>query len=180
MVEGPGGHALEENIEQQNRTVNWPFNWLFRRSGSGTRKTVTFGDASEVSGALQWTIISLVVILALWYIATKVWGLPQEWYDYAEQVQAGLAADESYDQRDVLRDCEAAQEDPSAFGDLPECSYTQWLNERTLPSPVQVLEATWGFARDGYSGFTMWEHLWLSFSRLAKDLFWGVVPSACP
>ena len=175
MVEGPGGHALEENIEQQNRTVNWPFNWLFRRSGSSTRKTVTFGDAAEVSGALQWTIISLVVVLALWYIATRVWGLPQEWSEYAEQVRAGLAADESYDQRDVLRDCDAAAEDPSAFGDLPECSYTQWLNERTLPSPTQVLEAAWGFARDGYSGFTMWEHLWLSFSRLAKGLFWGVM-----
>ena len=57
MVEGPGGHALEENIEQQNRTVNWPFNWLFRKSGANTRKTVTFGDAAEVSGALQWTIL---------------------------------------------------------------------------------------------------------------------------
>ncbi|MYK76506.1 MAG: ABC transporter permease [Acidimicrobiaceae bacterium] len=175
MVEGPGGHALEENIDQQNRPVNWPFNWLFRRSGTGTRKTVTFGDAAEVSGALHWTIISVVAVVALWYIATKVWGLPQEWYDYAEEVRAGLSADESYEQRALLRDCDAAAEDPTAFpADLPECSYTQWLNERTLPSPLQVLEAAWGFARDGYSGFTMWEHLWLSFSRLAKGLFWGV------
>ena len=174
MVEGPGGHALKDNIEQQNRLVNWPFNWLFRKSGPSARKTVTFGDAAEVSGAFAWTVVSLVAILVLWFIATTVWGLPEEWYDHADEVRAGLPADESYDQRDVLRDCDAAAEDPAAFGDLPECSYTQWLNERTLPSPRQVWDAAWSFARDGYSGFTLWEHLWLSFSRLAKGLFWGV------
>ena len=29
-------------------------------------------------------------------------------------------------------------------------------------------------ARNGYSGFTLWQHLWSSFSRLVKGLFWGV------
>ena len=174
MVEGPGGHAIKENIEAQNRTENWPFNWLFRKKGQSARKTVTFGDAAEVSGALQWTILSLIMIMAVWFIATKVWGLPSEWSEHAEQVRAGLVAAESYEQRDLLRDCDAAAEDPAAFADLPECSYTQWLNERTLPSPNQVWDAAWDFARDGYSGYTLWDHLWLSFSRLAKGLFWGV------
>ena len=40
---------------------------------------------------------------------------------------------------------------------------------------MQLGAAGWNFARNGYSGFTMWEHLWLSFSRLAKGLFWGVM-----
>ena len=92
MVEGPGGHAVKENIELQNRTVNWPFNWLFRgKTGQSTRKTVTFGDAAEVSGALRWTIFSLIVILALWFISTRVWGLPEAWYDYADDVRAELS-----------------------------------------------------------------------------------------
>ena len=174
MADGPGGHALKDNIEQQNRPVNWPFNWLFRKSGQSARKTVTFGDAAEVSGALLWTVASLVVILLLWFVATTVWGLPSEWSDYAEDVRAGLTEDESYGQRDLLRDCERSVEEPGDFPGLPPCSYTQWLSERTLPSPLQVWDATWDFARNGYSGFTLWEHLWLSFSRLAKGLFWGV------
>ena len=175
MAEGPGGHALKDNIEQQNRLANWPFNWLFhQRGGSSARKTVTFGDAAEVSGAFLWTIVSLLVILVLWFISTTVWGLPDAWYDYADEVRAGLSEDESYGQRDLLRDCDNAADDPAAFPGLPECSYVQWLSEATLPSPVQVAEATWDFARNGYSGFTVWQHLWLSFSRLAKGLFWGV------
>ena len=174
MVEGPGGHAVGDNIEQQNRQVNWPFNWLFRKRGSSARKTVTFGDAAEVSGALLWTVVSLIVILLLWFIATTVWGLPDEWNQHAEDVRAGLSVNESYGQRDLLRDCDNAADDPSEFPGLPPCSYVQWLSEQTLPSPVQVAEATWDFARNGYSGFTVWQHLWLSFSRLAKGLFWGV------
>ena len=175
MAEGPGGHALDDNIDQQNRIANWPFNWLFSKRGQSTRKTVTFGDAAEVSGALRWTVVSLIVILVLWFISTTVWGLPQEWYDHADEVRAGLSADESYGQRDLLRDCDAAEDDPSLFPGLPACSYTQWLSESTLPSPIQVWDASWDFARNGYSGFTLWQHLWLSFSRLAKGLFWGVV-----
>ena len=174
MVEGPGGHALKDNIEQQNKMTNWPFNWLFRRRGSDARKTVTFGDAAEVSGALLWTIISLIVILLLWFISTTVWGLPDEWNQYADEVRAGLSEDESYGQRDLLRDCDNSADSPGDFPGLPPCSYVQWLSESTLPSPVQVAEATWDFARNGYSGFTVWQHLWLSFSRLAKGLFWGV------
>ena len=174
MAEGPGGHALKDNIDQQSRQSNWPFNWMFRKKGASARKTVTFGDASEVSGALPWTIASLVVILFVWFIATTVWGLPSEWSDYGEEVRAGLTEDERYRQRDLLRDCDKAADDPSEFPGLPPCSYTQWLSESTLPHPLQVWDATWDFARNGYSGFTLWQHLWVSFSRLAKGLFWGV------
>ena len=174
MAEGPGGHALKDNIEQQAKQSNWPFNWMFQKKGASARKTVTFGDASEVRGALPWTLASLVVILLVWFLATTVWGLPSEWSDYAEEVRAGLAEDERYRQRDLLRDCDKAADDPSDFPGLPPCSYTQWLDESTLPHPLKVWDAAWDFASNGYSGFTMWQHLWVSFSRLAKGLFWGV------
>ena len=174
MAEGPGGHALKDNIDQQARQSNWPFNWMFQKKGASARKTVTFGDASEVSGALPWTVASLVVILLVWFLATTVWGLPSEWSDYGEEVRAGLSEDERYRQRDLLRDCDKAADDLSEFPGLPPCSYTQWLSESTLPQPLQVWDAAWDFARNGYSGFTLWQHLWVSFSRLAKGLFWGV------
>ena len=174
MAEGPGGHALKDNIEQQNRMSNWPFNAMFRSKGADARKTVTFGDAAEVSGALPWTVASLAVIILVWFMATTVWGLPSEWTDYADEVRAGLDEDESYRQRDLLRDCDRSANNPEDFPGLPDCSYTQWLSARILPGPGQVWDAAWDFARNGYSGFTLWQHLWLSFSRLAKGLFWGV------
>jgi len=138
-------------------------------------KTVTFGDASEVSGAVAWTLISLVVILVVWFVATNVWGLPSEWRDYGAEVQAGLGPDESYAERDLLRDCEASQDNPGDYPGLPPCSYTQWLSERVMPGPFQLWGAMWSFALDGYSTFTLWEHLWDSFSRLIKGLFWGII-----
>ena len=147
----------------------------YSREGSAQGKTVTFGDASEVKGSLGWTIPSLLVILAVWFVATNVWGLPGEWSDHGETVRAGLGADESYEQRDLLRDCDSYASDPAAYPGLPPCSYTQWVSERVLPSPGQLLSAAWDFAVHGYSDYTMWEHLWLSFSRLAKGLFWGMV-----
>ena len=175
MAEGPGGHALGDNIDQQNRLANWPFVWLFRKQGQSARKTVTFGDASEVSGALLWTVGSLISVIFIWVIATTVWGLPSEWSRYGEEVRAGLNEGETYGQRDLLRDCDQFADNPDNYPPgLPACSYTQWLSESTLPHPLQVWDAAWDFARNGYSGFTLWQHLWLSFSRLAKGLFWGV------
>ena len=174
MAEGPGGHAIKDNIDQQAKQSNWPFNWMFHKREANARKTVTFGDAAEVGGALKWTVASLTVILLVWFMATTVWGLPSEWVDYGEEVRAGLSEDESYRQRDLLRDCEKSADDPSDYPGLPPCSHTQWLSESTLPHPLQVWDAAWDFARNGYSGFTLWQHLWVSFSRLAKGLFWGV------
>ncbi len=174
MTEGFGVFASRDSIEQQGQQGNWMLNLMFRKKGSSARKTVTFGDAAEVGGALQWTVASLTVILLVWFMATTVWGLPSEWVDYGEEVRAGLSEDESYRQRDLLRDCEKSADDPSDYPGLPPCSYTQWLSESTLPHPLQMWDAAWDFARNGYSGFTLWQHLWVSFSRLAKGLFWGV------
>ena len=158
-------------------TLRLNLSQLRRRQGEGpsTRKTVTFGDASEVSGALRWTIISLVAIVAVWFIATTVWGMPSAWNEYADEVRANLEEGENYRQRDLLRDCDRSIEAPEEFPGLPRCTYTQWINERTLPSPLQVVEAGWDFGRHGYSDVTLWEHVWDSFSRLAKGLFWGVI-----
>lgn len=172
--EGHSDHALRSTLGNVSSVLRRPFGRWSGSTGQSARKTVTFGDAAEVSGAFRWTVASLLVIIAVWYISTTVWGMPAEWYAYADDVRANLTENESYRQRDLLRDCDAAAEAPEDFPGLPPCSYTQWINERTLPSPLQVVEAGWDFGRNGYSDVTLWEHIWDSFSRLAKGLFWGV------
>ena len=174
-TEGHSDHAVTSTSGNVSSALRRPFGRWSGPAGQSARKTVTFGDATEVSGALRWSLISLLVILVIWFIGTNVWGMPAEWNDYAAEVRAGLTEDESYRQRDLLRDCERSAEHPEEFPGLPGCSYTQWINERTLPSPQQVFEAGWDFGRNGYSDVTLWEHVWDSFSRLAKGLFWGVV-----
>lgn len=176
----PAGYTEEgrsaESLASTFRSTALSFNPFGRRGdATSARKTVTFGDASEVRGSTRWTLISLGVIIGLWFVATRVWGLPTEWNDYADDIRAELSEDVSYGQRDLLRDCERAAESPEDYPGLPECSFTQWLGEGTLPSPTQVWDATWDFAREGYSGFTLWQHVWISFSRLIKGLFWGVM-----
>ena len=42
--------------------------FLFRRKGASARKTVTFGDASEVSGSPMWSITALITLMAVWYL----------------------------------------------------------------------------------------------------------------
>lgn len=39
-----------------------------RRKGRRSRKTVTFGDASEVSGSPAWSVLSLLALMAVWYL----------------------------------------------------------------------------------------------------------------
>ena len=35
--------------------------------GSGTRKTVTFGDAAEVKGSPGWSVVSLLGLFGIWW-----------------------------------------------------------------------------------------------------------------
>lgn len=161
-AKGLGARLRQITVERSRRT--------------DARKTVTFGDASEVSGSLLWSCVALVVIGFFWYISTAVWDLPAEWTEYAEERRAQLDEGEAYRPRQLLKDCEKHQDSPENYpASLPACSYTQWVPEQILPSPAQVGSAGWDFLREGYSGFTAWQHIWASLSRLLKGLLWGVV-----
>ena len=37
------------------------------RKGAGARKTVTFGDASEVKGSPAWSVASLLFVVLVWW-----------------------------------------------------------------------------------------------------------------
>lgn len=149
----------------------------FKGSGAGSaRKTVTFGDASEVRSSLPAAMMMMAVIIGVWFLATTVWGMPDEWNSYAAEQRSGLETGELYRQRELLKDCDSHAGDPSSFpADLPACSYTQWVREQILPHPSQVFTAGIDFAVDGYSGFTFWQHTWASMARLMKGLFWGTL-----
>lgn len=41
---------------------------LFRRKGASARKTVTFGDASEISGSSLWSVTALITLMLVWYL----------------------------------------------------------------------------------------------------------------
>ena len=42
-----------------------------RNRSAGARKTVTFGDASEVKGSPSWSIASLIFLLLVWWWSTR-------------------------------------------------------------------------------------------------------------
>ncbi len=41
---------------------------LFGRKGASARKTVTFGDASEISGSSLWSVTALITLMLVWYL----------------------------------------------------------------------------------------------------------------
>ena len=66
---------IDEIVDPKAKITPQPGNtfWqrLFRdRKSPNTRKTVTFGDASEVTSSRGWLVISVIALLALWYLLT--------------------------------------------------------------------------------------------------------------
>ncbi len=68
MAEGEGGQGLATiQIETESRSSVNPFG-LFRRTDSAdARKTVRFGDAAAVRSKPLWSLLSLVILMLLWW-----------------------------------------------------------------------------------------------------------------
>ena len=47
--------------------------WSLGGRKKNKRKTVTFGDASEVSTSILWAVGTLIVLGFTWWISTTVW-----------------------------------------------------------------------------------------------------------
>jgi len=128
-----------------------------RRSGANARKTVTFGDGSAVTGSPMWSLISVFVVIVLWYLATRQWGLPSDFKALADQ--------NDWNAVEVVRNCE----------DTPGCSFTEVLNDRTLPDPWDVVLAFKTLATDGYRNVSLWDHIFASLRRVFLGLSLGVL-----
>jgi len=121
------------------------------------RKTVTFGDASAVTGNFWVGILTLVVLIVVWYLLTKVWGMPAAFRTNA--------LDEGLNEIELLRSCT----------DAADCSYTQILNARTMPAPWDVVAAFGNLWSEGFRNVTLWDHTWFSLRRVFIGLSLGVL-----
>lgn len=128
-----------------------------RRANNIQRKTVTFGDASAVTGNFAAGIITVVVLIFIWYLLTRVWGMPQEFRD--------MAAAQGWNEIELLGNCE----------DDPSCSYSQVLNRRTMPAPWSVVTAFGDLWSEGFRNVSLWDHTWFSLKRVFMGLSLGVL-----
>jgi len=88
------GVSDQETLELADETGSHTSFGLFGRfkggDGQNARKTVTFGDASAVRSKPFWSLVSLLLIVAFWWVATKPFGFPE---DFKSQVDARFEAD---------------------------------------------------------------------------------------
>lgn len=127
------------------------------RKGANARKTVTFGDGSAVSGNMAWSVAAVIVLIILWYIVTRQWGMPGEFKE--------LAKENDWNAVEIVRNCE----------DTEGCSFTEVLNDRTLPDPWNVLVAFKTLATEGFRNVSLWSHIYWSLRRVFMGLALGVV-----
>jgi taurine transport system permease protein len=123
------------------------------RRGRNDRKTVTFGDSAAVVSSTAWSVFSLVLIFALWYLSTRAWGFDDAFKDSTKSQQQLLAACDGND----------------------ACSYSQWLGYRKFPSPGDTWKGFLELSGDGFQNITLWEHTWASLWRVIRGMFWGIV-----
>ncbi len=128
-----------------------------QRANNVQRKTVTFGDASAVTGNWFAGVITMIVLIAIWYLLTRVWGIPQAFRD--------MATDQGWNEIELLGNCT----------DDPNCSYTQVLNRRTMPAPWSVVTAFGDLWSEGFRNVSLWDHTWFSLKRVFMGLTLGVL-----
>jgi len=128
-----------------------------RRANNRARKTVTFGDASAVAGNWVVGIVTVVVLVFIWYLLTRVWGIPQAFQDNA--------AAQGWNDIELLGNCD----------DADDCSYTQILNARTMPAPWDVVTAFGDLWSEGFRNVALWDHTWFSLKRVFMGLSLGVL-----
>ena len=131
--------------------------WLQPSGSTDARKTVTFGDASAVRSLPLWSTISLLALLAFWYLSTRAWGVPDAFVD----ANPGLS------DKDLLAACDRDE----ACAD----SYFQLTNPRRFPSPRDTINAMRELWNIGYANTTLWGHASASLWRVLRGIFWGIV-----
>ena len=129
---------------------------LFSGRNSNDRKTVTFGDSSSVRSLPIYSVVSLVLLLALWYVTTKAWGLPAE-FQGAELSDAERIT--------------ACNGDDACGRD----AYTQIASPLTFPSIRDTWNAFGTLWTEGFANKTLLEHTTASLWRVVRGMFWGSV-----
>lgn len=128
-----------------------------RNDGPGSdRKTVTFGDSSAVRSDARLSVLSLVLLLVFWYVATKAWGMPEAFQD------------SSLTDAEQITNCNQS----------PECgsdAYSQLAGPLTFPSVRDTWNAFGTLFSEGFANKTLVEHMTASIWRVVRGMFWGIV-----
>ena len=140
--------------------------FLTGSSGTDSRKTITFGDAAAVRSQPLWSLISLLLLLVLWWASTATFGFPE---DFRAEAEAAAAADgETLTQAQLVAQCGLAD-------NCSDDDYTQLLNPRRFPSPGDTLAGFNELRTIGFKNITLWEHTRTSLWRVLRGMFFGIV-----
>lgn len=151
---GSMGYSDGETVDLGDKAgMTSSFGLFSRKGGRSDRKTVTFGDSAAVSSDPLWSLIALILVIALWYLSTKAWGL------------ADAFKDSTQSQQQLLANCdrEAA------------CDYSQLIGYRKFPSPGDTWRGFREISTDGFQNITLWQHTWSSLWRVIRGMFFGVL-----
>ncbi len=139
--------------------------WLKSRQTS-SRKTVSFGDSSSVRSLPLWSLISLLLVLLVWYLVTKAWGFPD---DFRASVEAANKADgKRFSDANLLVECKVSDQ-------CDESMYTQVLGPRRFPTPMDTLRGFNTLRAEGYKNISLWAHTGASLWRIVRGMFFGII-----
>ena len=150
MSESMGAHVAAAALEQKgpkNKTKN--------------ARTVSFGDASAVKSLPVFSTLSLIAMILLWWLGTRVWGMDQE---FATQWLA--------DNPDTQTDRQLV----AACNRSDECGeFSQLITPQQFPSVKDTWNAAVLLFTDGFQNRTIWEQTWASLWRIIRGMVIGSV-----
>ncbi len=150
-----GGMPVDQTSIDANDRTRLGSDLFRRKDGANSRKTVTFGDSSSVRSLPFWSLVSLLLLLAFWFVATYAWGFPEEFKDPELSDKLRIAA------------CNGS--------DTCKGSYSQLLKPLQFPSLRDTWNTFFELMDEGFKDATLWEHTSTSLWRVIRGMFWGTL-----
>lgn len=153
----------DRGLKTQGTSRPWS-GWFNRTDGQNARKTVTFGDSGSVRSMPFWSLVSLVLLVGFWFVATYAWGLPSDLELPEAQQEQGLTYSELSDKQRI-----------AACNSNDECkgSFSQLLDPLQFPSVRDTWNAFKELNDEGFKDATLWGHTRTSLWRVIRGMFWG-------
>lgn len=159
-----GGVPVDEVSLEQNDSTRWSAALFKRGGGQNARKTVTFGDSSAVRSLPLWSFISLVMLVAFWFLGTYAWGLPND-LELSESMQEQGITFESLSDKQRIAACNG--------NDDCEGSFSQLLSPLQFPSVRDTWNTFFELNDEGFRGITLLDHTKASLWRVVRGMLVG-------
>ena len=118
------------------------------------RKTVTFGDSSEVVSLKGWSIVSVILVFGGWFLLTYTFNMPEEFKV------------DGISDRDRITNC---NKDDACKG-----TYSLVVGQNIFPSVRDTWNAFFELLDVGYRNVSLWGNTWASLSRVLRGLGLGI------